>query len=159
MLNECTILNCKQGTPGSVALIQDPKMGCAYVPRGDTPEKKKQVGVYLELLCCWIMTGWILLCVSGGLGLVSTLECRRKRWEGRMPQGNSGLILLFCSPSSPRNPQDNLCSLFRICSSSDLETGLVGWLGNLNNLLLNDILRQLIVSHLDPDPIFGWRII
>lgn len=72
MLNECPTLNCKKVPPRSVVLIQDPKMGCARVPRGDVLEKKKEAGTYSELQCCWVMTELGSAVIGGGLGLEST---------------------------------------------------------------------------------------
>lgn len=57
--------NCAEVTPGSVVLIQDPKMGCACVSRGDVLGKKRSrytLGVTL------LLTNDTLIkpCICGG---------------------------------------------------------------------------------------------
>lgn len=159
MRNEHPILNCKKVPAGSVVLLQDSKMGCACVPRGDVLEKRKEAGLHWELLCCWVMTELNSAMDWWCMGLDSTLECMRKgagRWEGRMSQRSSVPVPLFSSPSSRRTPGTYSLYSFRTCSSSDLESWLVGWLSNWRNIFLNNLLTSLIISHIDPDLIFGW---
>lgn len=70
MLNGCRLSNCEEVTPGSVVLIQDPKMGCACVSRGDVLGKKRSrytLGVTLLLSNDTL----IMLCICGG-GVWST---------------------------------------------------------------------------------------
>lgn len=64
MLNGCLLSNCKEVTPGSVVLLQDPKMGCACVSRGDVLGKKRsryKLGVTLLLSNNTL----IMLCICG----------------------------------------------------------------------------------------------
>lgn len=158
MLNGCPILNCKKVTPGSVVLIQDSKIGCALRTQGKCLEKKQETGIYLELLCCWVMT--IRFCYV----LVVDWVCSPLWNAGKkgIEDERAGclrelLVSFYYSPVHPhRGAWEHFFHYpFWICSSSDLETGLVGWLGNLRNLFPNNILRSLIICHLGPYPTFG----
>lgn len=64
--------------------------------------------------------------------------------------------LLFSSPCSQRTPEAILSTPpLRLAHLQILEAGLVGWLGHVRNLFLNNIFGSVIISHLDLDPISG----
>ena len=81
-------------------------------------------------------------------------EGRSWKVKGQMPLWSFGLMLLFSSPSSQRTQdlpstplQDSL--IFTSWAKA------VGWLGNLRNLFLNNLLRSVTISHLDPETLLS----
>ena len=91
--------------------------------------------------------GWVVAWDGVHLGMQ---EGRRWKMKGQMPLGSSGLMLLFSSPSSQRT-QDLPSTPLQDSLIFTSRAKAVGWLGNLRNLFLNNLLRSVTISHLDPE--------